>query len=556
MKFLTTGYVCLALSLGLVTRALAQDEIRSVDPSAVRRRQEQIEEYYERSQEEQLQSEQEKELIIEKQPVPEEELPSEQQAVLIERIEMNSSELLTLDDLRSIIDQYEGRKLTIHELKKMTGEINDLYRDKGYITARAILPPQKISDGIVDVRLIEGRIGDISLEGNASTRDTFILSRLPIQEGGFLNARELENALESFNSIYDISVKVELKPGQTFGTTDCVIRVQEPLRHRLTAFTDNAGREDIGLYRLGALAADNSVFGVRDRLTLGVIGAEGTVSGSIAYDFPVNKKGTRLGASYDWNQIEVISGPFETLQIDGDSSAVGAYVNHPFVGRADLKIAGFFRYDRKETSTKFSDVTLVETEVNSLGYGADMQRIDAQGLWYARAGFTNAFSETQDDDAFFRANADLSRYQIVNQDLAAIFRISGQLSANDILPSSEQFQIGGLSTVRGYDEGLLIGENGYFLSAELNFPLFNQGHQWRDKIKGAVFVDHGGIFPYKPEDSAATNENDFITGAGAGLIINISKRFSGRVVAAFPLDDPDDAGDNFKIHFYFQSILF
>ena len=33
------------------------------------------------------------------------------------------------------------------------------------------------------------------------------------------------------------------------------------------------------------------------------------------------------------------------------------------------------------------------------------------------------------------------------------------------------FQTGGLATVRGYSEGLLMGKNGYYASAELMFPL-------------------------------------------------------------------------------------
>lgn len=39
------------------------------------------------------------------------------------------------------------------------------------------------------------------------------------------------------------------------------------------------------------------------------------------------------------------------------------------------------------------------------------------------------------------------------------------------IPYLDQFQTGGLATVRGYSEGICMGKNGYFFSGELMFPL-------------------------------------------------------------------------------------
>ena len=56
--------------------------------------------------------------------------------------------------------------------------------------------------------------------------------------------------------------------------------------------------------------------------------------------------------------------------------------------------------------------------------------------------------------------------------------IIGQLRGNyqvipaDVVPSIDQFQLGGMYTVRGYSEGLIIGRSGYLLSGELMVPIF------------------------------------------------------------------------------------
>lgn len=564
MKKRLIGFGCMVCAAALAVTAYAQQEIRNVDPSATGERQEQIRKYYERLKQFEAVEEQGKtsegELIQgddQAAPAAEGAAPavSAQGTIFVQRIETTPSEALSEEELQGLIAPYENKELTVNDLRELVAKINELYRQKNLITARAFLSPQKIEGGVVVIKLIEGKIGDVTIEGNKSTRESFIQTRVGLKSGDVLNTARLEKDLEHFNSVYDIDAKVELKAGKDFGRTDAVVKVQEPRRYQLTTFVDNAGREDIGLYRFGALAADNSFLGFRDRLTLGMFLAEGTTSGSVAYDFPVNKQGTRFGASYDMNRIDVISGEFEVLEIDGDSSDIGVFADHPLIGRSDLNVNVFLNYDQKKTTTKFSDVTLVETTVNSFSYGGAARVIDQDGLWYLRGSLTNALSDLESDSNFLRTNADVSRYHILKNDCSLVLRASGQLSFDDMLPSSEQFQIGGLSTVRGYDEGLLIGERGYFLSAELNFPLTPKPN-WRDKVQGTVFIDHGGIFPYRPAGADENNENDFITGAGGGIIINLSEYFSGRVVGAFPFNDPKGTSDGFKVHFYFQSILF
>ncbi len=136
----------------------------------------------------------------------------------------------------------------------------------------------------------------------------------------------------------------------------------------------------------------------------------------------------------------------------------------------------------------------------------------------------------------------------------------GQLSDQHPLTSTEQFQVGGLSSVRGYPEGFLVGDEGYFLSAELKFPLpytdrIMFGSSLRDSLKGAVFVDHGAAFPYKGNGMSSSHE-DFITGAGVGLSMNFSRYLTGRIDLGFPLAKHGHDIDSVQIHFTLQSMVF
>src|SRR5450830_344793 len=94
-----------------------------------------------------------------------------------------ASEILTAQELEALVADFRGRSLRLSQLRELVGRINELYKAKGVITARASLPSQDVTDGIVRIQLIEGRIGHIGIEGNASTREAYIADRLTLNPG-------------------------------------------------------------------------------------------------------------------------------------------------------------------------------------------------------------------------------------------------------------------------------------------------------------------------------------------------------------------------------------
>ena len=127
---------------------------------------------------------------------------------------------------------------------------------------------------------------------------------------------------------------------------------------------------------------------------------------------------------------------------------------------------------------------------------------------------------------------------------------------------------GGAMTVRGYSEGLLIGRNGYIISTELMFPIGPRMIKSRkDKkklipfignyLKGFVFADHAGIFPYKGSGpgSQGYNQNDFLMSLGCGLKINLPKDISLRLSWGFPVMNNIHEEHNRWGRFHFELTL-
>ena len=117
-----------------------------------------------------------------------------------------------------------------------------------------------------------------------------------------------------------------------------------------------------------------------------------------------------------------------------------------------------------------------------------------------------------------------------------------------VVPYLDQMIAGGAATVRGYSEGLLIGRTGYIVSTELMFPLgprMIRSRKDKEKLipftgnylKGFIFADHAGIFPYKGTGpgSQGYDQNDFLMSLGCGLKINLPKDISLRLSWGFPV---------------------
>lgn len=532
--------------------------LRSDTPGAVQTRESDVREYYELK----------RKLEKAKDLRPEEEVTDKTkeapppavdggQRIFISRIVTDRSDILTDEELRAIISPYEGKETSIRELFAVVDKINDLYRKKGYLTARAILPPQKVEAGTIRIRLVEGRVGAISVEGNRHTWDWFFTSRVHLKEGDLVRLNTLEEDLFYFNATNDVKMRAEVKPGATTGTTDLILKAQEPDNYRAMLFIDNAGGQTVGQERIGLTLQDLSLLGLRDSLTLGGILADGTMAGHVSYNVPVTPAGTRLGVAYNYNQIWITSGTFETLKVEGNSSTVGLTLSQPLMVRPTLSINGFAGFNWKKSTSDFDNVTIFQNRTRTLMLGGDMLSIDAYGTWFTRHAITQGFKDFGGDRSFFKFNGDLVRTLNLPAESMVLLRASGQASGNSLLPSSEQFQIGGLATVRGFYEGLLIGDDGYFVSAELGLPLFPEGAslldvQLRPLLKGAIFVDHGGAFPFKGGNESI-DHNDFLTSSGFGIILNLTKYLSGRIDVAFPLGDHEPDTGTARVHFSLRS---
>lgn len=484
--------------------------------------------------------------VIDKTP-QELEQPAEGAAkVFISHIAVDASEIITPAEIQALTAPYEQRETSISELQTIVGKINELYKSKNYITAKAMLPPQTIKDGVVRIQLVEGRLGQLLFSGNHYTRDTFFLDRLKLVSGDLIRLDSLEQQLTYFNMINDVRLRAELKPGPAFGTTDIVLIAQEPANEQFLFFSDNAGSKSTGQYRFGFSWTNRSLTGERDTLSLMPVWSKGSLSGSFSYSVPVNNSG-QLALSYDRNQIDILSGPYAHLNIEGRSSDLGLSYSWPQSVQAGFKTEHSFQLHTKDSETLFDGTKILDTGVKTVGYGYTLQANSSKKAVYVRHDITRGYADsTGKRQHFIKYSLSAMRQKALEDGMIMTLRLSGQVTPDKNLPTVEQFSLGGMSSVRGYANGLLMGDKGYLLSTEWSKPL-------TQKTTGLIFIDHGGAFPYKGNNQSI-DSNDFLTSFGVGVTLKFSQENMAKLALGLPLQHRDNKNSP-RLHFTWQSIL-
>lgn len=454
------------------------------------------------------------------------------------KVVVDRSAILTEADLAAIVSPHEHREQTIADLEAIVNAINKLYAFRGYPTATAFLPPQTVADGIVRISLVEARFGAITVTGNRHTRTSYIRQQIAARPGELVQIKALEASLNRFNALHDLKLRAELRAGHEVGYTDLQITVNPESYQSLAASYDNAGIASMGRERMGLSESIGSLSGYQDPLTLGGYWSAGMWSLSSAYEFPLTADGLRFGPTASFNRVTIRGGAAQALGLTGTFYDVGARLSRGFVLGDDFVLTLYGAPHLQESTLHSQQIEVSHVPVRFLEAGGAFSSTDISGLWSTDLSVGAGNYHAAKVDGFGKIDLSASRFQRLPYGFAALLRASGQLKLADPqpLPPSQQFQIGGIATVRGYPEGSLIGDQGYAASAELDTPLPLGGATLfgvplREGLRSAWFIDNGAV---------ASAHRKHLTGAGGGLLMQLSGFVQTKLYVGTPLENKSD----------------
>ena len=492
--------------------------------------------------------------------------------VFVNSVEVAPSEILTKEEINKLVQPIVGKNVFIEDIQKVIDSINNLYAEKGFVTARAFLPEQTVENGNIYIALTESKIGSITVEQNKWTKDGYITSRLPQKEGELFDIVELEKDVLDFNR-YNEGVKLtaNLKAGEKPGTTDIELVADENFPFHIMGIMDNAGRYNTGSIRGGAMIYADSLFGHRDRMSLGSYFSRGAQSPFFDYNFPVNKHDGRVGFMFSSTFADVKYGPLVPLKIGSNAYQYSLYYTQPLVRKPGFELKAYAAANYKRART-FSDIGILDDwlgstdNITSAEVALMLRKDTKYGIWYLNqdAYYSFPIFNSDRDNNYFKYSGSIVRLHDFSHGIIGQLRSNYQIVPGDKrIPYLDQMQTGGLATVRGYSEGMMIGKNGYFISGELMFPILPRqitSPRTGEKIpfigkyvKGAVFADTAGIFPTASEDIYGGSY--FAASVGMGLRVQLPGDLSARLYWGYPLISNHWEPDRKMGRFHFELTL-
>ena len=452
----------------------------------------------------------------------------------LKKIVTDASAVLTDAELDAIIKPYEGKQVQLNDIYAIVDKINALYNDKGYVTCRAFLPPQTITDGTVKLLLVEGRTGSTIVNNNKYTKTKYITNRMHLAKGEIANIKQLNKDLLLFNATNSTQLRIMMKAGTEPGTTDYEITAYEPMRDTWTIFEDNAGSDTSGEYRTGLFFNTKSLSGHCDALSLGTVISEGTKAANVMYSRSLGRSGTKMNLMYSTNAVEVVKGDYEDM-IKGHANSYAIGFTQPIVVNETTRTELSLDYNRQNSKTDFMPAgtrfNIVDDSVQDFSLGFAMTNYGASHVFYQKHSYVRGYSESAPDMSaqnsqnfgFYKFNAMYQKLYKAGQMWS--LRADAQWSGSEGMVSSRQFYMGGMYSVRGYKENYLGGDSGFTFSAEYAVPVINKN------TSAFTFFDYGHVYGNGQSD----DQHNVLSSVGLGIRSTINQYCSASLILGIPL---------------------
>ncbi len=483
-------------------------------------------------------------------------------------VRFQGNTVFSSDTLRRLVADHIGQSIQVETLTTLADRITQYYKQNGYILSRAYVPPQTIKNTVV-IKVREGRLGDVIVQGNQRYSDRLISNTLQIvRNRGAVNLKDLERGLLLLTDIPGLEVKATLKPGTDPGTTDIVLEATEDRGYHVGFDYNNYGTDVVSEHRFGVSTSATNLTGMGDLFTVrGVTGEEG-FSGLLYaradYSMLLGYEGARWGLYLQHLEYE-LQEEFEVFDYEGRSFAGGAWVSYPFFRTRQFSWWGEVGVDVLNQEQEIMGEDIGEDrvrpfhvtntfQINDRFGGRNSLRLNAVFNKDSFMGGTDNededFIRQESEFNFFKLELDVARYQKLPAGFGLILSAFGQASG-DRLPSSQQLAMGGQGTVRGYEQSEFSADTGAYFNAELRIPIlgaetvkwFGTGKTIGETLQLALFLDGGfaNINDTLSDSEEEMDDADF-GGGGLGLRFTYPPWFNLHADYAHHLfgDDPQD----------------
>ncbi|MCD1127727.1 ShlB/FhaC/HecB family hemolysin secretion/activation protein [Jinshanibacter sp. LJY008] len=465
---------------------------------------------------------------------------------LISQINIEQAMHLPEKEKNQLVQPYINQCIGISQISKLVEDISEWYISRGYITSRAFLTEQDLSSGELNIRVLEGKLEKVLLEGESTTA---LRMAFPGLEGNIFNLRDIEQGMEQINRVRTVPVQIEILPGSEQGLSVVNLSATPEFPLSFTLGFDNSGQKSTGTGQMNSSVTGNNLLGIADKWF--VNGAKSSdlsnshdaqslqASLSVPYGYAL------FDYSYSWSDyLSSIDNRGYYWRSRGDTQTHRLNSSWTLYRDGDIKTGLSLGITHRISRNYLNDVLLQSSsrKLSSVTVGIN----HGQKLWGGFATLNPAYSQgvpwlgAEDDDGkpsgapkaeFSKWSLSGSYYFPLSERVTWLSSVYGQWTP-DRLYGSERLTIGGESSVRGFKEQYLAGDSGGYLRNELNTYLFTMPVMGQVSLVTAV---DGG---YLHHDSLDKYASGTLWGAAVGLS-TAHRHVSSSFTVSKPLKYPD-----------------
>ena len=438
----------------------------------------------------------------------------------------NESKIFSNEELEQAANPFLERlnhQLSGSDLEQLRYQLTLFYVDRGYISSGAVIENQSFKDGILHIKIVEGKLTDVKVSGNGWLREQYIQDRLLGDSEMPLNTKDLqERYTRLLNDPLIDRLNGTLLPGLKPGDAVLDLKVTRKRNYGLTLSADNFAPPSIGGYagRIDTWASNLSGFGEILNFSFNAMGGAQNYIGGV--DIPVNSAGTRFAFHYSNVNTVLVEAPFAQLDIKSNIVNYDAQFMHPFYlpanflqGSQILTVGANFNIrqnyttlsgqplDRPGSNNGQDSETVVRLwqdyvyQSPSGALALDLRSTESVGFDIFGANKTTQVGDGRFFDWILQIGG---RYQLSPNMLmpnGGYVALNGalQLSDDQLLPL-EQLAIGGFSTVKGYRQNYLVRDEGFYTALEFHYSIMGGTPGAPYGIFLVPFVNYGGAWNY------------------------------------------------------------
>lgn len=482
-----------------------------------------------------------------------------------EGIDLSQVPVLDTPDVRKRLQALIGKPLVQGTLTDLLGVANARFAEAGQRFTVASIPEQDVSSGLLRVDVRKARVGKIVVKtaGARAFSEDHYRRLLRVRPGDLLVRDALDDDVEWIDRANPYSsASVITQPGQAPGTSDLELIVSDKRPYAFNLGVDNGGTHITGRERINFSAGWGQLFGTDQQLNYSLTTSPNfhdSVAQTLGYVVPL-----------PWRHLLSVTANYSTLNgrlpapfdINGGSRGVSVRYDVPLPGYDGFRhgIYGSMDYKRSDNNLLFAAVPVNNslTDIYQFGLGYTFTLPDRLGnttMSLTAIHSPGGVGGANNDAAFNAARAGATAgydYQTLTVDRVTElpanwnWTINARFQrSNANLLGSEQIAGGGPTSVRGFAEPVVYGDEGYLIRNELSAPALPVGDKGSlGAVRFLLFYDAARLSSHQllPGEQSSYHLSSWGVGVRATLTGNVSIR--GDIGKQLQMDVPGAHPDN------------